>query len=80
MSKRHTHTNTHTRLTHTPTQTHTRRDQHDGSLGPAAARTLHLFVDVIMELELVTGLLHGPVLQRSDRQDRRGRRDERGEE
>lgn len=48
--------------THTHTHTEPKSDW-GRLLRPAAASALHFLVHVLMELKLLTGILHGPVLQ-----------------
>lgn len=48
---------------HKYTHTDTRKESDRQALRPAAASALHLLVYILLELKLLTGILHRPVLQ-----------------
>lgn len=53
-------------MTMRDTHIHSSREWTGQALRPAAACALHLIVYIVLELKLLTGILHRPVLQLSE--------------
>lgn len=67
------HVTSHVKMSdpHTYINTHTPRKWLEQALGPAASNALHLLVYILLQLELLTGILRGPVLQLPETEDER---------